>query len=698
MSAPNFNKVAPTLPPPPRQSPTPVLTQPVLVKRIPQIIRAGDAAHSEPGTISLNFDKASLRTVIDAILGDALGVPYTVDERVDGVVTLVSPQKLGREEALKVLDGVLRLNGATLIKGDNLYRVALIANARQNLGAPSLGVGQPGYAISVYVARHTAPATLQRLLDPLYQIPGALQADGENNLLLITGSVEERRALMDAARLFDQDWLANRSVGIFPLRYARPKALADELHGLIAPADAVGGGQAQSGAGNGMIRVSPIERLNAVMVVTQQPEDLDLAASWISRLDQAGAGDRRLHVYSARYAQVDPLAKTLSRLFSSGGGGSSLLPSGTAGTRLTSASSAAAPAGAGPAQSQLSGAASSPQFAGSSSQTQGQTSGGLGSSDHPLGQTSDTDIADQGDSSGPRIIADGPSHSLLILANASEYAMIEEALGRLDIRPVQVMIEATIVEVTLNKTLQYGVQYYLRGTKLLEQDSSVGFNSGTSVPISPIAPGFNAVLGSLSNPSIILSALDQVTQSKVLSAPQLLVTDSHEALLKVGTQTPLLTGQLTGTLTTNAPIQQSVEYHDTGVILRVLPHTNDTDMVSLDIAQEVSEVVPTTVATLTPDISERRIESSVTIQSGQTVLLGGLISESTSAGREGLPILSAIPGLGALFGDHTDSRLRTELIVFITPHVLHDGDDAQRLSDELVSRMPGLKPPEDSRP
>jgi general secretion pathway protein D len=163
-------------------------------------------------------------------------------------------------------------------------------------------------------------------------------------------------------------------------------------------------------------------------------------------------------------------------------------------------------------------------------------------------------------------------------------------------------------------------------------------------------------------------------------------------MLKVGTQTPLLTQTAQSTLTSGAPIVNSVEYHDTGVILRVLPRSNQTDTVSLDIAQEVSQVVPNAINSLTPDIEQRRIESSVTVQSGQTIVLGGLISENNSIGRAGLPLLSAIPGLAGLFGNVSDVRSRTELIIFITPHVLHDDDEARHLTDELIGRLKSMQP------
>jgi general secretion pathway protein D len=638
------------------------LVEPVIVRRAGTALprHAGSDAAAE-ATISLNFDKASLRTVIEAVLGDALQVPYTVDDRVEGTVTLVSPGKLTRDQALDALDGVLRMNNAALIRGEHLYRVVLAPNAR-----------------------HNSAVALQKLIEPLYQLAGAVSADRDHNLLIVTGGAEERRALFDAAKLFDQDWLSSQSIGLFPLRQAAPRQMAADLRGLF-------------GGTNGTpelptIRFTAIDRLNAVLVVALDPSDLDRAASWIEKFDRAGAGERTLHVYPIHYAKVADLAKLLGKLFSSNGAGAesgnAALPPGTAGTRVSTAA-VGTPAGV---------ASGAIPASGANGSGQGGSASGFGSSDHALGKTDDaTSESDQdsgGGGSGARVIADPASNTLLAMVNQSEARTLEEALVRLDAQPPQILIEATVVEVTLNKSLQFGVQYFLRGTKFAGQaDSSIGFTGSTSGTVSTQAPGFNGVIGTLTNPSVIVSALDAVTDSKILSSPQLLVRDAHEAVLKVGTQTPLLTQQATNLTTSTPAIVQTVEYHDTGVILRVLPRANEADMVSLDISQEVSQVVANATTPLAPDIDDRRLESSVTIRSGQTVMLGGLISENNSLNSDGLPILSSLPGIGPLFGTKTDTRIRTELVIFITPHILRSSDDARQLTEELTNRLTAIKPP-----
>ena len=629
------------------------------------------------GTISLNFDKASLRTVIDTVLGDTLQLPYTIDDRIDGTVTLVSPGKLTPAQALDTLDGVLRMNNAALIRGDHFYRVVPAPNARQALPAPAQ-VTQAGYAVSVYVPRHASAVALQKLVEPLYQLAGAITADKDHNLLVVTGTAEERRALFEAARLFDQDWLANQSIGLFPLRQVPPRQMAADLKSVFGPAAAAPDAPA--------IRITPIDRMDAVLVVALDAADLDRAADWIAKFDVPGPGERTLHVYPIHYAKAIDLAKALSRLFSTDAGGAeagnAALPPGTAGERISTGPVAGQPA---PPQG-FGGAAGG-----------GQAPGGFGGGDHSLKSEdagNDQDVLPTG-GNGPRVIADPASNTLLAMVSQSEARTLTDALVRLDARPPQILIEASLIEVTLNKTLQFGVQYFLRGTKFAGQpDSSIGFTGTANAAIGTSAPGFNGVIGTLTNPSVILSALDAVTDAKVLSSPQLLVRDAHEAVLKVGSQTPLLTQQAVSTQGGNSPIVNNVEYHDTGVILHVLPRANEVEMVSLDISQEVSQVEPNATNPLTPIIDERRIESSVTVQSGQTVMLGGLISETGSLTTNGLPILDQLPLIGSLFGTRGDSRARTELVIFITPHILRTSDDARRLTDELTSRLAAIRPPD----
>jgi general secretion pathway protein D len=286
-----------------------------------------------------------------------------------------------------------------------------------------------------------------------------------------------------------------------------------------------------------------------------------------------------------------------------------------------------------------------------------------------------------------RIISNRRNNALLIYATPSEYTVIEGMLHKIDIIPLQVLIEATIAEVDLNDQLQYGTQFFFK----------IGHTADTlGAPVPPFSP-----LGGLSFPStfpgFILShtpryaieALAAVTKVKVLSAPQVMVLDNEPARLQVGQQVPVLTGTATSTLVTGAPIVNSVDYHATGVIMQVTPRVNSGGLVTLDIAQEVSAVAAAAVNSVagSPTFNDQTFRTRVAIQDGQTVGMAGLISDNAAEGNGGLPFLKDIPIFGTLFSSQNNTRTRTELLVLITPHVVHDQRDARALTEDLRTQL-----------
>ena len=286
-----------------------------------------------------------------------------------------------------------------------------------------------------------------------------------------------------------------------------------------------------------------------------------------------------------------------------------------------------------------------------------------------------------------RIIANRRNNALLIYATPSEYSVIEGMLRKIDIIPLQVLIEATIAEVTLNDDLQYGTQFFLKTGHIAQT---------LGAPNPPFQP-----LGSLTFPStfsgFILShapryaieALAAVTKVKVLSAPQVMVLDNEPARLQVGQQVPVLTGTATSTLAAGAPTVNSVDYHATGVIMQVTPRVNSGGLVTLDIAQEVSDVAPQATNSVagSPTFDDQTFRTRVAIQDGQTVGMAGLIRDNLSEGNSGLPFLKDIPLLGTLLSSQNNARARSELLVLITPHVVHDQRDARALTEDLRSQL-----------
>jgi general secretion pathway protein D len=201
-----------------------------------------------------------------------------------------------------------------------------------------------------------------------------------------------------------------------------------------------------------------------------------------------------------------------------------------------------------------------------------------------------------------------------------------------------------------------------------------------------VLPGFNLLVGAENSPRVILDALHNITNVKVLSNPSLVVLDNQPATLQVGDQVPFSTGTAT-VLTANNTVVNTIDYKNTGIILRVLPRANATGKVVLDIEQEISSVAAGSAGSLTPTISQRRVKSSLSINSGQTVLLAGLISETENKQRQGIPLLDSIPGVGDAFSHQTNSRARTELILFIRPTVIKDAVDAHVIAEEMRTKM-----------
>jgi general secretion pathway protein D len=296
----------------------------------------------------------------------------------------------------------------------------------------------------------------------------------------------------------------------------------------------------------------------------------------------------------------------------------------------------------------------------------------------------------QGLLQGVRITADPVNNTLLIYANQENYRLIEQTLRQLDRPQLQVSIDATIAEITLNENLSYGVQFFLSSSDLgarPDKGSLVLSRTGSAI-LSRALPGFNFLLGPEAEPRLVLDALRGVSDVKVLSTPSVVVLDNQTATLQVGDQVPVATASATVLSGTGAPVVNTIDYRNTGVILRVVPRINANGNVLLDVEQEISNVAAGSAGSLTPTVSQRRVRSSIAVASGQTVLLAGLISERQENSRTGLPIIDQLE-IGKLLGSNNKVNQRTELIIFIRPQIIRDGVDAMRVAEEMRTRLRG---------
>lgn len=677
---------------------------------------ATPAAGTSGDGYDLNFENAPVVSVAKVILGDILGVGYTIDPRVQGTTSLVSGRPIPKSDVAFVLENALRLNGIALVRDGASYRLVPQGDAAGAGAIEQAERTEAGYGVSVVPLHFVSAPTILKLIDSFVTKPGAARADATRNMILIQGSSSERKSAVELVLSFDADWMKGQSVGIFPIENSNPEPIIAELEKIL---DTGEGGVSQN-----VVKFQPIGRMNAVLAVTRKAEVLRKVEVWIRRLDNAGSGRSSVHVYNVKYGEARQMAQVLNSILGSGGGsggfGDSAAGQIAPGSGYASSSSSSTTldrlgAGGGGGQS-----GSSSGFSSRSSGASGSsgTQGGLGASGNTQGGQSLVDARSgglfgssgggglggggvggggagaQSAMQGVRITADSVNNTLLIYASQEQYSTIERTIRQVDRPQLQVAIDATIAEVTLTNELDYGVQFFLTSHNLgLQPDKgsllNTAANAVTSTLINRALPGFNFLVGKEASPNVILDALHSVTDVKVLSNPSVVVIDNQAATLQVGDEIPVSTGSA-NVLTTSNTVVNTIDYRNTGIILRVVPRVNANGNVRLDIEQEISNVAPNSGGnTLTPTVSQRKVRSSVAVASGQTVLLAGLISERQSGSRNGLPLLDDIPGAGILFSQSQKTTNRTELIIFIRPQIIRDGNDAHFVAEELRSKLKG---------
>jgi general secretion pathway protein D len=551
-----------------------------------------------------------------------------------------------------------------------------------------------GYGISVVPLRYVSAATLIKLLDSFAMKAGAVRADSARNMLLIQGTGPERQTAIETVLSFDADWMRGQSVGIYPIRNSAPEPLIAELEKIV---DA-----GEGGLGQNVIKFHPISRSNSVLVVARRPELLKTAATWINRLDSS-EGSTGVRVYRVRYGDARQMARVLNEIFVGGASAAGLdNPNNTlapgSGAMTTTSGEQPAPFGSSPGQSRV-----RQQLGLTNTEQRGLTAAQPPASQGGGFTVAPIDVRGGNGNGSPllqgvRITADAVNNSLLIYASQENYRVIERTIRQIDRPQLQVAIEATVAEVTLNNNLNYGVQFFLTSNDLgFKADRGTALNTSATQPptvVDKVAgaflnrafPGFNFLIGPEKQPRLILDALHAVTSVKVLSNPSVVVIDNQTATLQVGDDVPISTGTA-NVLSGNNTVVNTIDYRNTGIILRVNPRVNVNGNIRLEIEQEISNVAPTAGAdTLTPTVSQRKVKSSISIASGQTVLLAGLISERQERGSSGLPILDQIPGL---FSERTNGLVRTELIIFIRPQIIRDSVDAHFVAEELRSKLRG---------
>ncbi|MEP6483195.1 MAG: type II secretion system secretin GspD [Rudaea sp.] len=684
------------------------------------------AAATGEGQITFNFENQPIQAVVQAILGALLKENYTIAPNVTGNVTFSTSRPITPEQAMPILEMLLAWTNNALVRKEGRYEVlpvkdAIPGNLTPRIAPPNIA---RGYEVRVFPLKYISATEMQKLLKPFAKADAIVSADVARNMLIMAGTAAELANYQRSIEVFDVDWLKGMSVGVYSLRNTDVTKVQPELDKIF--------GEAGQSPLAGMFRFIPMDSTNSIVVITSQPEYLKQAEQWLYRLDLgSGENGTQLYVYDVKNVKAVDLSDHLNAIYT--GQVQQRSTSGNVAPGLKSTtiggSNSGNGLGGGLGGSLASGSLNNNRSGGINGQQNYQNRSGTGTitgTGSNLSTTGTGGAANAANGQKPtdiRITAIEENNQLLVMATPGEWDSILAAIHRLDISPLQVQIEAKILEVTLSGDLSFGVQWWLSG--LINSNngvntSSVGSQFGrvpgsdrnfqgnpndrhlSSLGGGGISPkGGNGFFYSFLNKDfqVAIDTLQTSGQTKVLSAPSLVVMNNQSAQITVGTQVPIISQSILGigsSLTgdsnsiTNTGIGQA-SYISTGVTLAITPRVNPGGLVYMDVNQEDS-VPGSAPAGQNPPISQRNLQTQVAVQSGQTVLLGGIIQDQTTDSKTGVPILSNIPILGNLFGNTSKTHNRTELIILITPRVVVNSEDARDMTEEYEKKFESLAP------
>ena len=621
---------------------------------------------SETRNITLNLVDADLQQAAKAVIAEVLHANYVISDGVKGRVTIQTTNPVGPSELLGMLESSLRAQGVAIVNEQGSYRFISAASADGTVatldtGNKARGQFPVGVRVKTVSMKFIGASEMERVLRPMAPKGTILRVDEARNSIMLSGSDKELVALTEAISVFDTDYMRSMSFALIPLKIAQPYSLAKELEAVFSTG--------QEGPLKGVIKFIPNRRLNAILVVASQPIYLKKAATWIDRLDKSAKNaEQQFFVYHIQNRPAGELVKVIQDMLGDGSATPQPSPEPPVAPRFS-------PVTIGSATQPLdeAGTANGPDRIEQAGQP-------------PLilnGTSANAESPDDGNTQinffkNVRIRADEPNNSLLVTATRPQYERLLKLLEQVDGAPNQVLLEATIAEVTLNDKLKFGIKWYFDNGK-----HEFTLTDAASGVVAPNFPGFSYFL-SATNMKVALSALADITKVRMISSPSLMVLDNRTAVLQVGDQVPIATQSAVGVLTPGAPVVNSISFKDTGVILSVTPRINDNGSVLLDIQQEVSDVSRTTSSGIdSPTIQQRKVKTTVAVQDGESLTLGGLIQTKNETSSTQVPILGDLPVVGNAFKQKTNSIDNTELIIIITPHVVRDTNEARMVTEEF---------------
>lgn len=673
-------------------------------------------------SVTLNLEDVPVAQLVRTVLGDILNVDYVLHPPIGGNVTLSTKKPVSPDQAINLMEIALQANGLAMVRDTRgVFHIGRV-DALRSLGAAvrvadSSAPMAPGYGAIVIPLQYIGAQEMAAILRPMAHDGAILRVDSVRNLLVMSGTRAQAEGWLDMVRTFDVDLLQGMSVGLFPLKYLSIEEASAALQllsggGAAAAAAAMPGAAAAGGKAGGAaaaaapaplggslgatplagaLHILPIERLNSLLVITPHAPYLEQVRRWMAKFDQPGSASSQpqLHIYHVQNGNAKHLAAVLSGIF----GGSSTTSSSDSGvapglSSTTSSTGGIAQNNTNTGSNTLGG--SGLRLGAGLGSSLG--AGGLGNAGQPVSGG----VGNVSDLGGIRVMADELNNSVLVWGTGAEYERIEAALKRLDVPPTQVLIEASIIEVTLNDSLRYGLEWSFSGSGGGGGRTGSGGLVGTANGndgggVGDVLAGFTyTVRNSAGNVRAVLNALASKTNLKVVASPTLMVLDNHTAAINVGTQQPFEAGQ---TMNSDGKlITSNLQYKDTGVSLEVTPSVNAGNIVTMTVNQSVTDVGAKDEVTQQRSFLQRQVSSRVAVRSGESIVMGGLIQETASKGKSGVPWLHEIPVIGNLFGSTNTEGVRTELIVIITPRVVRTDVDIREVGDSLRQHMGQLAP------
>jgi len=643
-------------------------------------------ANQENGNlVSLNFNNVDIDAVVKAI-GKISGKNFVVDPRVKGNLNIVTNSPVPRSLTYSILLSALRLQGYAAIEGNGVTTILPEADAKMHsvpVGKARTQATGDKIVTEVFQIRHESASQLLQVIRPLVTPNNTVSVYPGNNSLVITDYAEN---LGRIGKIIESIDVPPSDSQIIPVLHASAIDLAAMLNKLYADTSAGGGAATEPSM---KVNILADARSNSLLVRAENRSRMQAVRSMAAQLDQAGATSN-IRVIFLKNANATKVAQTLRAVLTGDAGGSSTPSSNTSlsannNTNTNTSNN-------------------------SLTSTNNSTSGLSGSGGNFSQSNNNSNVV-----GGGNIFADVANNALVITGTDAIYNNIRAVVDELDRRQAQVYVEALIAEITSDRAAEYGIQWQSAmptngsttaygGTNfgsISSGNNIIGVASALATGTGTVAKGMNFIIGSgavkingteIMNLNLLARLLESDAKANILSTPSILTVDNEEAKIVVGKNVPFITGSYTTTSTTSSTPFQTYERKDVGLTLKIKPQITEGGSIRMQVYQEVSAVIDsTTSSTSGASTTKRSIESTVVVDNGNIIALGGLMQDSYSGSVEKVPVLGDLPFIGALFRYDTRSRSKTNLMIFLRPRVLRSAEDSAELSRSRYDEIIGVQ-------